>query len=214
MSQPASNCPNCGAPVVFRWSASVQTTCEYCKSILVRHDVNLAKVGQVADLPFDPSPIQIGTEGIYRNKAFVVLGRIIYEYEQGSWNEWHLVFQDGTSGWLSDAMLEYAVSFLAKLPGPIAKAEHIQRSGVFNWYNATYSVSTKTMARYRGVQGELPFQYWDKSTVLFADLRTSDGRFATLDFSDDEPLLFLGEFVDYSDLRLKNVKLFEGWSPQ
>ena len=69
MSAPAANCPNCGAPVTFRWSSAVQTTCEFCHSILVRTDVDLKKVGEVADLPPDASPIQIGTEGAYQNKS-------------------------------------------------------------------------------------------------------------------------------------------------
>ena len=68
----------------------MQTTCEFCHSILVRTDVDLKKVGEVADLPPDSSPIQIGTEGAYQGKTFVAIGRIIYEYEQGGWNEWHL----------------------------------------------------------------------------------------------------------------------------
>ncbi len=100
MSAPVANCPNCGAPIVFRWSSAVQTTCEFCHSILVRTDVDLEKVGEVADLPPDASPIQIGTEGIYQNKSFVVIGRIMYAYEQGGWNEWHLIYNDGSSGWL------------------------------------------------------------------------------------------------------------------
>ena len=45
----------------------------------------------------DASPIQVGTEGIWKNSAFVVTGRIIYEYENGGWNEWHLSFNDGSS---------------------------------------------------------------------------------------------------------------------
>ncbi len=122
MTQPTATCPNCGAQVVFRWSSSVQTVCEYCKSILVRTDVDLKKVGEVADLPPDSSPIQIGTEGSYNHKAFTAIGRIIYEYEQGNWNEWHLMLNDGTSGWLSDAQDEYAISFAApgrKLARPV-----------------------------------------------------------------------------------------------
>ena len=103
MTQRVGSCPNCGAKIVFRWSSSVQTVCEYCKSILVRTDVDLKKVGQVADLPPDGSPIQLNTEGLYRNKSFVVVGRIVYEYDQGAWNEWHVMMNDGTSAWLSDA---------------------------------------------------------------------------------------------------------------
>src|SRR6201987_3067813 len=114
MSQPSGACPNCGARIVFRWSSSVQTVCEYCKSILVRTDVDLKRVGQVADLPPNSSPIQINTEGVYRNKAFVVIGRILYEYEQGAWNEWHARMNDGTSACLSDAQDEDAFSFAPK----------------------------------------------------------------------------------------------------
>jgi hypothetical protein len=61
------------------------------------------------------------------------------------------------------------------------------------------------------VEGELPFEYWDKSDVWFADLRTADGRFATIDYSDAEPLLFLGQPVEFDDLRLKGLREFEGW---
>ena len=41
MTQPAALCPSCGAPILFHWSSSVQTTCAHCKSILIRTDVNL-----------------------------------------------------------------------------------------------------------------------------------------------------------------------------
>src|SRR6266576_3688641 len=163
MTHPAANCPNCGAKIVFRWSSSVQTVCDFCKSILVRTDVDLKKVGEVADLPPDSSPIQIGTEGSYNHKAFTAIGRIIYEYEQGNWNEWHLLLNDGTNGWLSDAQAEYAVSFSApgrKLP------DKCQPGDRFVWDNVSYVVTTITNAHYRGVQGELPFQYWDKSNVV------------------------------------------------
>lgn len=209
MSQPSGNCPNCGAKIVFRWSSSVQTVCEYCKSILVRTDVDLQKVGQVADLPPESSPIQIGTEGSYNHKAFTAIGRIIYEYELGNWNEWHLMLNDGSSGWLSDAQDEYAVSFSApgrKLP---AKCNVGDR---FVWDNVSYEVTTINNAHYRGVQGELPFQYWDKNDVVFVDLRSTSGKFATIDYSDEQPALYLGEIVEFDSLALKNLRTFEGWS--
>ena len=212
MSRPTANCPNCGATIQFLWSSAVQTTCAYCKSILVRHDVDLQRVGEVADLPASPSPIQIATEGVWRNKAFVVIGRILYEYELGGWNEWHLMFQDSTSGWLSDAQAEYAVSFLRASPQPLPAAGAIQRGQRFQFEGAWYEVTSLTQARYRGVEGELPFEYWDKDQLLFADLRSPDGRFATLDYSDPEPLLFLGQAVEFEELRLKNLRQFEGWT--
>jgi hypothetical protein len=211
MTKPVSTCPNCGAKITFQWSSSVQTVCEYCKSILVRTDVDLKKVGEVADLPPDSSPIQLNTEGVYKNKAFVVTGRILYEYDQGGWNEWHVAMNDGTSAWLSDAQEEYAISFAVggqKLP---AESE-LQVGQQFNWNGGPYSLSVITNAHYRGVQGELPFEYWDKTDVLFADFRSASRKFATLDYSDEEPALYLGEFVEFEDLKMKNLRQFEGWS--
>jgi hypothetical protein len=141
----------------------------------------------------------------------VVVGRIIYEYEQGGWNEWHIVFNDGSSGWLSDAQDEYAVSHkdLAKRQFPPPDA--VKPGQKITWNNVTYEVTTITRARYRGVEGELPFEYWDKTEMYFVDLETSDGRFATIDYSEAEPLLFLGEAVEFEDLQLKNLRRFEGW---
>jgi hypothetical protein len=212
MSGPTANCPSCGAPVKFRWSSAVQTTCEFCHSILVRTDVDLEKVGEVSDLPPDASPIQIGTEGIYQNKSFVVIGRIIYAYDQGGWNEWHVVYNDGSNGWISDAQLEYDVSWLAKLPAPLPPADRITRGDKLQLNGKNYMVTSRTTARYKGVQGELPFQYWDKELLLFADLRTTDGDFATIDYSENPPLLYLGRAVEFDELHFKNVRLFEGWT--
>lgn len=211
MSRPASNCPNCGARIVFQWSSSVQIVCSYCKSILVRTDVDLERVGCVADLPQDTSPIQMNTEGIYRNRSFVVIGRILYEYEQGGWNEWHVVLNDGKSAWLSDAQEEYAIAFLTDIPN-LPPESQLQVGSQFHWNGDLYSLSVLTKARYRGVEGELPFAYWDKTDVLFADFRTTSRKFATLDYSEPLPSLYLGEFVEFEDLKLKNLRQFEGWS--
>ncbi|MFN0105437.1 MAG: DUF4178 domain-containing protein [Bryobacteraceae bacterium] len=212
MSQPSAICPNCGAPIRFRWSSAIQTTCEYCKSILVRHDVNLTKVGQVADLPPDISPIQIGTEGVYRETAFQVIGRIIYSHDVGAWNEWHLLFSNGSSGWLSDAQAEYAVSFLSAPESPLPGPAEIYRGWEYSQQGIRLAVTSITEANYEGVEGELPFQYWDKERCRFADLRSQDGRFATVDYTEAPPLLFLGEFVEFESIRLVNLKEFEGWT--
>ena len=212
MSQPAGNCPSCGAPVQFRWSSAVQTVCPYCQSILVRDDIALHNVGKVGDLPPDPSPISLMTEGQYRGKPFWVIGRIIYEYENGGWNEWHIVFNDQTSGWLSDAQLQYAVSFRADPRTPLPNTQQISPGTHFTFGQIDYEVSTITQARYKGVEGELPFTYYDKTDMTFVDLRTSGRAFGTIDFSENPPLLFFGEWVSFEELQLKNVRQFEGWA--
>ena len=205
------NCPGCGAPVKFLWSSAVQASCEFCKAILVRKDVDLEKVGEVADLPVDASPFQIGTEGTFNNKNFILVGRIKYQWEQGAWNEWHIIFNDGVSGWLSDAQDEYAISFLASPPTAPPGAEQLKRGQAFNWYNTSYVLTTVTHARYVGFAGELPFTTTDRSEIVFADLRTPDARFGTIDYSENPPLVFLGQQVGFDELKFRNLRTFEGW---
>jgi hypothetical protein len=211
MTQPAALCPSCGAPIVFHWSSSVQTTCAHCKSILIRTDLNLERVGVVSDLPPDSSPIQIGTSGVYENRAFTAAGRIIYDYDEGSWNEWHIVLNQGGSAWLSDAQSQYAVTFAFRAEAlPALAAVHL--SDRFTWNKTDFEVTAITQAIYRGVEGELPFEYWDKQQATFVDLRSSGGDFATLHSSDAEAVLYVGKMVEFEAMRLKNLRTFEGWS--
>jgi hypothetical protein len=74
-----------------------------------------------------------------------------------------------------------------------------------------YTVTHQTAANYRAVEGELPFQFWDKTVCQFIDLRSWDGRFLTVDFTEATPLLFGGRMVEFDKLNLKNLRQFEGW---
>lgn len=204
-------CPGCGAPVSFLWSSAVQTACPFCRAILVRHDVDLEKAGTAAELAADASPIQLRAEGIFEGNAFVVAGRIVYAWEQGRWNEWHIVFNDGRSGWLSDAQAEYAISFPAVSDGSLPQPGEIRRGQQFQFHGATYFATTLTEARYEGFEGDLPFTTYERKAMLFADLRTADGRFGTIDYSESPPLLFLGRSTGFEELSLRGLREFEGW---
>lgn len=210
MTGQTASCPNCGAPIAYKWSSSVQTVCEHCRSIVVRTDVDLKHVGLVADLPPDASPIQLLTEGRYRDKAFVVAGRIAYQYEQGTWNEWRIVLDGGVEGWLSDAQNDFTVSFRVDAPR-LPAADQAPLGLALTWKGKRFTVVSRTLAHYAGVEGELPFEYWDKTDVTFIDLRSERMDFATLDYSDDTPTLYIGESIDFDALQLRNVRRFEGW---
>jgi hypothetical protein len=210
MSSRSAKCPNCGAPLEYRWSSSVQTVCEHCRSIVVRTDVDIRNVGIVADLPPDASPIQLGTEGRYEDKGFVVAGRILYAYEQGTWNEWRIILDGGRDGWLSDAQNDLAISFRAEASN-LPDVTNATLGRTLNWQGARFTVVSRTLAHYAGVEGELPFEYWDKSDVTFVDLRSDGLDFATLDYSDPAPVLYVGKAVELDALRLRNLRTFEGW---
>lgn len=214
MTVPATGstaCPNCGAPIRFRWAQAVQTTCDFCKSVLVRQGLDLERVGTQAEFPQTGSPIQLGVEGVWRQRNFVVVGRISYQWQSGRWNEWHCRVSDGSSAWLSDAQLEYAMTAqltnIADLPNP----HSLTVNQKFQWAGITYGVANITPAVYVGTEGELPFTTYDKTEYWFADLQNAEGKLATLDGSESPPLLYVGEYVDFADLSLKGLREFDGW---
>ena len=215
MTARTAACPNCGATIEFRWSSAVQTVCPYCKAVLVRRDLDLEKVGMVSDLPPTASPIQLGTEGSFDGDGFVVIGRIVYQYERGGWNEWHLITTRGESAWLSDAQGDLAISRPAKRAAALPAAANLKVGQTYALDDTRFRVASLTRARYAGIEGELPFESWDRSEALFADLDAEDGgdqpRFATIDYSDDTPVAYVGTYVELEQLAARNLRRFEGW---
>src|SRR5262245_45519454 len=109
-----ANCPSCGAPVRFRGAASIVAICEFCRSTLVKQGTSLEDIGKMAAVVKDASPLQLGTEGRYKGVHFARIGRIKYRYKSGAWNEGYCLFDDQRTGWLSDAMGKYLVTFLRR----------------------------------------------------------------------------------------------------
>ena len=108
-------CPNCGAPVEFRSAASAFAVCSFCRSTVVREGEALRKIGESAELFDDHSPLQLGASGKYQGAAFTLVGRLQYRYAEGTWNEWHALFDSGKSGWLSEDNGRYVIAFDAPL---------------------------------------------------------------------------------------------------
>lgn len=206
-----TSCPNCGASIRFLWAQAVQTTCSYCKAVLVRRDLDVELVGTQANFPETGSPIQLGTDGKWGARAFTVVGRIAYQWERGRWNEWHCRMSDGTSAWLSDAQLEYAMTQEVELPRDFPDPFTLVVGDEIQAGAKHFEVSTVTRARYLGTEGDLPFTSYDHETRAFVDLQNEDGGLATIDTTESPPLLYVGEYLSFDSLSLRGLREFEGW---
>ena len=207
-----ANCPSCGAPVNFRASASAYAVCEFCRSTLLRDGEDLKNLGRMADLLDDPSLIQIGTEGTFRGLHFGVIGRIQLQHESGLWNEWHILFDDGRSSWLSEASGEYVVSSQVQVTEPIPEFATLAPEMQVNIAGRYFTVTDLEQARCIAGQGELPFKVEAGYDVNTADLRGND-RFVTLDYSETPPLVFVGYPAKFDELKLTNLRDAAGGSP-
>jgi hypothetical protein len=202
-------CPQCSARVEFKAEISILAVCESCQSTLMRDDMNVANIGKMAELKPDASPIQLGVEGKYAKNHFTVIGRIQMQYENGIWNEWYLWFDDGRTGWLSDAQCLYAVTFLKEIERKIPLSGLGVGAEVGLEKNRT--VVNIEDARCIAGQGELPFKVDAGYEAPVVDLHGEGMAFGTLDYSESEeqPLVFLGEYVEFENLHLSGLRELE-----
>src|SRR4030095_12274072 len=94
------NCPSCGAALPLRSAALPYVVCAHCQTVVLRGDQGLEEIGKSAVLPFDGSPLMLGTMGKAGGSGFVVVGRVRWGWTDGSWNEWLLAGDDGRHRWL------------------------------------------------------------------------------------------------------------------
>lgn len=200
-----ASCPSCGAPVVFKSTASLYAVCDYCRSTLLRHGDDLENLGRMADLLEDATLLRIGSEGRFRGVHFAVIGRIQLKHDSGLWNEWHILFDDGRTGWLSEAGGEYVVSAQVAVAETIPAFADLRVEATLTLAGRRFTVTRLDAAHCIAGEGELPFRVESGYDVNTADLRGSD-RFVTLDYSETPPLVFVGHPVTFRELDLAHLR--------
>ncbi|TNE99101.1 MAG: DUF4178 domain-containing protein [Deltaproteobacteria bacterium] len=206
------NCPSCGGEIPFRSSTSVFAVCPYCKSTVVRHDLDLELIGKMADLPDDMSPIQLMMSGRFNKKTFFVAGRIIVKYEDGFWNEWYLNFDDGSSGWLAEAGGDLAINFPVASGLKISDKSYVQTGAKHQLDGKNFYVTDVKKMVCVGSEGELPFRGIEGRQSLNVDLSDRSGGFASIEFNDDDGVqAYVGQYVEFKDLKPKGFRVFQGW---
>ncbi|MDR1163474.1 MAG: DUF4178 domain-containing protein [Candidatus Accumulibacter sp.] len=202
----STHCPSCGAPVKFQSAASVYAVCAFCHSTLLNDGRVLKNLGRMAELIDDHSPIQISTKGRIDKKRFSVIGRIQLAYDAGVWNEWHLLLGGARSAWLSEASGEYVFSERASVTEAIPDFDALSQGMRVRLAKIDFQVANLVTARCVAGQGELPFKVDAGYDTRTADLRSAEGHFATIDYSETPPLVFLGRPLSFDDLHLTNLK--------
>lgn len=177
----------------------------------MRRDLDVERVGTMAALIADESPIQLRAEGVYRHTHFAVVGRVQVRYDAGAWNEWYLVFDDGRPGWLGDAGGEYSITFETAVPEPVPAWSALSPGAPVTLGGVTWEVADLEEAEVIGGEGELPFAVEAAGKTAAADLRGDGVRFATIDYGDEPPRVFVGEMVELRALAMRGLRETDGW---
>ena len=209
-------CPACGAEIQFKSSVSIFGVCSFCNSMVVRHDMDLESLGKMATLPPDMSVLQIGTRGRYLRTNFEIVGRLRMAWDDGFWNEWYVLFDDGKDGWLAEAQGFYMMSFKMsydEIPAEaIPSVENIFPGRVFMLLkDENFEVDDIKSATCVGSEGELPMKAPQGRKSVSVDLSGNDNKFANLDYSTENTRLYVGRYVNFDDLELTSLREIDGW---
>ncbi len=216
MSSRAAACPSCGGEVLFSAGSSLVAVCPRCRAAVSRKGVRLESLGKVAELVPTSSPFRVGMSGRPKQglKPFRIVGRLQLSTGQGTWDEWHVSFEDGRYGWLAEEQGRFWVMRPLPVPANPPPPEFSQLSpsmrlnfGSYGWF----TVVERRQALYASAEGEIPFVATPGAVFMYADLSGADGSLATLDYGDDPGVddFFVGQRVELADLGIDDLA---GWT--
>ncbi|MFN2455869.1 MAG: DUF4178 domain-containing protein [Pyrinomonadaceae bacterium] len=205
MASLEANCPACGAPVVFKSGSSIVVVCEYCRSVVARTDRALEDLGKVAEIVESGSPLDVGLKGTYQSVGFELTGRAQLGHQAGGmWDEWYAAFRDGRWGWLAEAQGRFYLTFRQPHApqDSIQTFDNLELGQSFEPLSGAGAmvVAEKGTARYLAAKGEIPYRLSPDETYEYADLSGQGGLFATMDYSESPPLVFVGRELEFAEL--------------
>lgn len=195
----------------FRSSIAIFAVCEHCRSTVVRRDFNVETFGTMAELPPDLSPLQVGTQGHWRGRAFTLIGRLRLHWGDGSWSEWCADFGGGTVGWIAEAMGFFMVSFAHTAPEVAGMVEPPGGGTRITLGGEQWLVTDVKEARCIAAEGELPFPVAPNARRVGADLTGARGQFGTIEITEGGNSFFVGEYAQFEDLNFTNLRKVPGW---
>lgn len=174
---------------------------------MLREGDALRRIGTSAELFDDHSPLQLGARGTRLGVGFTLVGRLQYGYEGGTWNEWHALFDNERSAWLSEDNGAYVLAFDMPRPADAPPLDGLQAGQRVLSDGRAWDVASVTEARLIAAQGELPSPPLQAGSFTVVDLRNSAGEVATLDGSDPANIGWsVGRAVAISELAMSGLK--------
>lgn len=198
--------------MTFAHGAAPATVCDTCRSTVMRQLDELVVAGKVAAFSRDLSPIQLGARGSVDGKDFQVVGVLRKAREGVRWNEWYLLFSDGTDGYLGEGNGFYQV--FSEPPQTVTSDPKQFYAGASATVGGVgWTVIEAAQAKVIAAEGTLPFAAVQDTPTAYADLRSMDGRrVGTLDAVDQPPTLWVGRIVPLTALQMEGLRPITGWS--
>ncbi|PVY57559.1 MULTISPECIES: DUF4178 domain-containing protein [unclassified Simplicispira] len=203
-------CPGCGAPVEFKSAQSTHAVCGFCQSTVVRSGDVLQRLGKMAELFDDHSPLQLMASGRItldgKEQPFTLIGRLQYKNAAGVWTEWVAFLQDGSMASLGEDNGAYVFTRPMDPGRELPEASRFRVGSTTAINGKPYSVAFSGQASLISAQGELPKLPPLGQPFDMVELRSEDGEVLSIDYGHQPPNVERGKSVLLEDLQLQGLK--------
>ncbi len=199
-------CPNCGAPIEFRSGSSLTKVCGHCGQFVVRTDRALEPLGKISDVAATEHSLALADRGTLGGRGFEVLGRVVLRHPMGgSWEEYHLRYDDGSWSWVNTAQGRWAEVALTRevwvRPYNSVRYGELVRLGSYG----DFVVTEASSGVFESAAGELPFVARIGQHLGFVDLSGPHGSVASVHYVAEggQHQVFVGRAIERADLHLQ-----------
>lgn len=199
-------CPGCGAPVEFRSAQSTHAVCSFCRSTVVRDGATLARLGKMAELFDDHSPLRLMARGSWQGKDFTLVGRLQYRGASGPWTEWNALFDDGSSGWVAEDNGAYVFAVPAATERDMPQPDQLRVGAVTAINGKSYQVTSNEQVALVAAEGELPRLPALDTPFAMVELRSPDNEVLSVDYGAAPPALARGRPVALEELKFSGLR--------
>ena len=187
------HCPTCGAPLRIKNRFVKAVTCEFCQNVSLYDGVRLDPTGRTASLAKLNSPLFLDATGKLGARDFRAVGRLVYEYDGGTWQEWFLDLGGDERAWLVEDEGEFSI--LKKQPLDRAPAFDSLRPGdEIDLANRRVTVTEIGAATIVSAEGQLGTEILPGETIAYMDGASGDDEVG-LEYGEREVELFVGRPV-------------------
>lgn len=176
--------------------------CDHCQATLYWDENAVLNVGKQAMVPKGDTRLFMHASAKVDKKSFRVIGHLTYDHGRGTWDEWHLELDNGTSGWISEdgrrLTWEHPIDADQPLPAP----SNLEPGTTLTLAGTRFSVREVGMAALVASEGQLPFVVLPDESYVYADIVSDDGNyFGTIEYDNTgAPHCYIGRPLSHDRL--------------
>lgn len=202
-------CSSCSREYTLRCIHSVQVVCRHCQQLIQKNNETFRQA--IKPPREDMSVLRLGATGKGPKGPFEVIGRVQHFYQQGYRNLWHLLYQNGESGWLGDWEGGYSLlthhpsqnelGALSTNPGAIVKA-----------FGTQYELRRISKQKVCCVEGEFPELDLTKQGFLALELGNQQEQLVLVHAHTSKDIeAFTGTFEYFKDFAFNQLRPHHEW---